>query len=302
MKKHSHLLLNMLLVSAVLVAAVGAFLKFQVLRELGIEREENILAIPFVMLTDNSLQYQMERNLDAIMNPTEPPTEPPETTVPETTAAPTEPETEPPTEPPTEPISGTVDESWFDDALFIGDSRFVGLRDYARLGEAEYFAGIGISVFDIYDEWAKDEWKFDYVKLPKLLQDHSYGKIIIGLGMNDVGTNTDLVLESYQQLLDMIFEYQPDTKVIIHSVITVSRYKASSAWYFNLEHIYAINDAIATLADGERVFYLDPNPDYADEEGYLPDEMAGDGCHFYVEEYRNWAQWIMDHVGYFGIE
>lgn len=301
MKKHSQLLLNMLLISTVLTAAVGAFLKFQVLRDLGIEREENILALPFVMLTDHSLQYQIERNLDTVMNPTEPPAEPTQITLPEPAQTETVPPTQPPTQPPAEPVSGTVEESWFDDALFIGDSRFVGLRDYARLGEAEYFAGIGTSIFGILDEWAKDAWKFDYTKLPKLLQDHNYGKIIIGLGINDAGADLELILERYQQLLDLIFEYQPDTRVIVHSVITVSRAKASSAWYFGLERIYAVNDALATLADGERVFYLDPNPDYADEDGYLPDEMAGDGCHFYVEEYRNWAQWIRDHVGYFEI-
>ena len=34
------------------------------------------------------------------------------------------------------------DESFFDDALFIGDSRMVNVANYARLGSADYFADV----------------------------------------------------------------------------------------------------------------------------------------------------------------
>ena len=33
-----------------------------------------------------------------------------------------------------------VDDDWFDDAVFIGDSRTVGLRDYGGLDNATFYA------------------------------------------------------------------------------------------------------------------------------------------------------------------
>ena len=37
------------------------------------------------------------------------------------------------------------DASYFDDALFIGDSRMVGIRDYGTLNNASYLCSVGLS-------------------------------------------------------------------------------------------------------------------------------------------------------------
>lgn len=37
-----------------------------------------------------------------------------------------------------------VDDDWFDDAVFIGDSRTVGLRDYGGLNNATFYASTGL--------------------------------------------------------------------------------------------------------------------------------------------------------------
>ena len=42
----------------------------------------------------------------------------------------------------------TVDASYFDDALFIGDSRTVGLKEYGTLNNATFFANTGLSIYD----------------------------------------------------------------------------------------------------------------------------------------------------------
>ena len=45
----------------------------------------------------------------------------------------------------------TEDVSYFSDALFIGDSRTVGLSEYADLGDADVFATIGLSSFKLFE-------------------------------------------------------------------------------------------------------------------------------------------------------
>ena len=47
---------------------------------------------------------------------------------------------------PAKPEPGPVDESYFDDAVFLGDSRTVGLRAFGSFNNSGYFAKTGISV------------------------------------------------------------------------------------------------------------------------------------------------------------
>ena len=125
------LVLPVLLVgSGILVACIGLSLKAK-LKEDGRYGEQMAVAVPFLMMQERD-------SLKPLQSPiTEPsiPSQPPESTPPAVQTEPTEPSEEATeaTAPP--PVYGE-DESWFDDALFIGDSRMVGLSMYARLGQA----------------------------------------------------------------------------------------------------------------------------------------------------------------------
>lgn len=79
-------------------------------------------------------------------------------------------------------------------------------------------------------------------------------------------------------------------------MITVSRRKASSEWYFSLENLNKVNKGISELANGSTILYIDANERYADEEGYLPSDLTADGCHFDKAGYRDWAQWIYENA------
>lgn len=319
MKKQPFLLLRMIVVSSVLMACLGAYVKYEILKPLELYQDKNIMELPFLLLADDGLRYSIKVKAKAAETAatepeeiilqtepvaTQPPATEPPVTEPVVTAPPvTEPPvTEPPvTEPPaTEPPNPVVEESWFDDALFIGDSRTVGLRDYARLGKAEYFASVGMTVFSAFEDWCNDQ-EYGWLQLEPLLEKRSYGKVFIALGLNDCGYEDAIIMASMQELIELIQKYQPDAKIIIHGIITVSREKEKEAWYFGIDNLYQLNEGLEQLADGENIFYLDANGWLADEEGYLPRELSGDGCHFYVDGYQAWANWIKENVGIFGI-
>lgn len=296
MNKHLMSLLCLLLVTSALVACLGGFLKYGILRELGLCQDQNIMAVPFVLLSDDvmldTLQTMARKEQEP---PTEPPTEPPVTEIPSTEAATEEP-SEAPTAPPTEPWPEDVEESWFDDVLFIGDSRTVGLRDYARLGKAEYFCQVGMTVYSVTKAECKDK-NFPETTLANLLSSRSYNKIYVNLGLNECGNAHSSIISKYRQLLDLIQEKQPDATIILQGIMTVSRKKAASQWYFGLDNINALNQAISELADGERIRYIDVNEWLADEEGYMPSDWSRDGCHPYPSGYKQWAEWILDTAG-----
>ena len=91
MKKFSSLLLILLVLSSLAVAVRGAYLKYGVLRKLDLCQDEPIMAVPFIYMADEALQYSVE----ALKNPTPP-------TLPTPSETPSVPATQMPTLPPTE--------------------------------------------------------------------------------------------------------------------------------------------------------------------------------------------------------
>ena len=286
MKKRA-LIIYLLLLTTVVVACMGVYLKQEVLTPLHLYDDKNVIEIPFVTLKDPMVRYVLrERNkaTDTVIS-TEP--EPTGLMVAETrewidTA-------------PTEANYNEITEQWFDDALFIGDSRTVGLRDYARLGKADYFCNVGMSVFGVLEARERDQY-FEETDLVGLLRQKKYNKIYISLGLNDSGAPFELLMDAYHTLLRTVREEQPQAVVILQAMITVDRKKASSEWYFAIDNLKMIDGAIRDFADGKQVLYIDANTHFADEEGYLPDGKAWDGCHFDIAGYQEWAQWILENA------
>lgn len=309
MQNRLRTLLCMLLISGVLVAALGAYLKFEILTPLGFFADKNVIEVPFLVLTDPAVHYALlaQQEKETIPPPDAPAELPTDSLIESPTEILTEPPTEHPTEvpsapiaeltiqPPIEPPYVEITEQWFDDVLFIGDSRTVGLRDYARLGRADYFCSVGMTVFDAMDTLASDH-DFAETDLEQLLQEKRYSKIYISLGLNECGYPYDLLMDGYETLLNRVRQLQPNAVIILQTMITVSRIKARSEWYFSLENLDKVNTGIKALADRERIRYIDANTYFADEEGYLPSEMTADGCHFYVSGYQDWARWIFENA------
>lgn len=292
----------MILITAVLFAGFGAYLKYDLLVPFGLYEEEPVIKVPFMLLSDKPAQAELLASRNPT-EPTEPPTEAPteeqtEHSTEVATEAITEPPTEAPTEAPTEPI--VVDESWFDDAIFIGDSRSQPMTAYAKLGNAHYFGDAGVSVFNVRFKKCYIEG-YSKILLPDLLSQHKYGKVYIMLGINGLYESHERILEEYQVLIDLIRETQPDAAIIINSIMMVGKYRSTTEKYYSLDNIYSLNEKLAELAVGDNMFYIDINELFADEEGYLPKEMSKDGIHLYSRYYKDWANWLIEKAQTFGI-
>lgn len=132
--------------------------------------------------------------------------------------------------------------------------------------------------------------------LKKVLQEKQYGKIYIMLGMNELGYgNTRMYLKQYLHVLDQLREWQPEAVIYIMANLHVSREKNNMETEFNNININDKNVASARLANGRDIFYLDSNPLFTDEEGYLPDDSTFDGVHLYAQYYETWRNFLMEH-------
>lgn len=198
-------------------------------------------------------------------------------------------------------FSNGVADSWYDNVLFIGDSRTVGLRDYARSGNAEYFCSVGMSVFN-FDERTCSDVGFSSQTLESLLSSRSYDKIFISLGINECGYSTSSLINAYKDLVDMVRKYQPNAKIILQGIMTVTEKYASGKSYFQPDHINSINDRIYGIAaSGSNIYYIDVNEYFTNRNGYLYSDITGDGCHLYANYYGVWADWISYAVARLGL-
>ncbi len=190
----------------------------------------------------------------------------------------------------------TVGEDYFDDAVFFGDSRTLGISDYSGLN-ADFFCENGMTIYKLLDEkgvvYRKTGEKAD---LNRVLQEKKYGKIYIMLGMNELGYgNTAQYLEQYSKVLAQLRLWQPDSIIYVMSNLHVSRSKDDPTTEFNNININDKNAASATLANGTDVIYLDINPLFTDNDGYLKDELTFDGVHLYADGYMKWKEFLMEH-------
>lgn len=173
---------------------------------------------------------------------------------------------------------------YFDDALFIGDSRTVGIRDYGTLKNADYFCNVGLSAYQIDNttENGKTVWAF--------LNEKKYAKIYVMLGINEVGNDIELTVSAYRKIIDGIKEVQPDAIIYIQANLHVT--SAYENNIINNDRINMLNSRLSEMADNSKVFYLDANCIFDDEYGALPSESSSDGVHFLAKYYSIWCDWL----------
>ena len=83
-----------------------------------------------------------------------------------------------------------------ENALFIGDSRTVGLSEYASLPGATFFARVGMTVSEI-DKTSLKVPGVGYMTLDEVLSRKIYDKVYVMLGVNEIGYDVGSIVEKY---------------------------------------------------------------------------------------------------------
>ena len=192
-----------------------------------------------------------------------------------------------------------VDDSYFADALMIGDSRTVGLYEYGDMANVTSFmARESASIYDLF----KDDEKLDYTPkgkettrrtLKDLLSKAKFKKIYISVGVNELGVpDTKDYYEEFRKVVTKINKLQPDALIYIQGIMHVSKNMSSTDRVYNNRAIVQRNKAIATLANGRNIFYIDMNADLCDENGDLKEEFTGDGIHLKAASCERWHRFL----------
>ena len=189
----------------------------------------------------------------------------------------------------------TVEKSYFKDAVFIGDSRTVGLHDYGNITGATFYATVGMNVYDLWDE-EFCEVNGKMVTLEEALKTQKFGKIYFQIGINEMGRGTqDGFMEAYTQSVQKMRLLQPDAIIFVQGIMKVAKEKSDTDPIFNNQNIGERNDRIKVLANKTDIFYLDMNEAVCDEDGNLCDELTFDDVHLYGSKYGIWVDYLLEH-------
>lgn len=222
----------------------------------------------------------------APQTPAEP--QPPEPVLPE--PVPDQPEE------PEEPSAPVKPEDPFTNALFIGDSRTVGIAEYSGITEADFFAFTGMSVYTAFKkESAVGSWQKGTL-LADALQARQYDRVYLMLGVNELGYNFQKTVERYGEMVQQIRELQPDAYLILEASLHVTKKRSDTDATFNNSNIDRMNQAQAAYADGEHIFFIDVNPAFDDETGALNQDYTFDNTHPYGKYYSKWADWLRENT------
>lgn len=200
---------------------------------------------------------------------------------------------------PAEAVYTAVEDSYFEDALFIGDSRTVGLEKYSGLKEtAAFYAATGLTVYRLFDtEIVPVPESRKKLTVEEALQTNSFAKIYLMVGINEMGTGTaETFLKKYQEAVDHLRELQPDAVLYLQGIIRVTAERSAKGDFISNEGIEVRNEGIAQMADGRKVFYLDVNPLLCDESGGLAPEYTFDGVHLKAKYMDIWEDYLKTHA------
>ena len=186
------------------------------------------------------------------------------------------------------PEIGSEDTSYFDDAIFVGDSLTIGIQNFSGFN-SQFLCMGGLSTKNL-ETAALPNGK---TVMQSIRDAKDVGKIYIMFGTNEVAFNEmDAFLERYSKFIDEIRKVHPDVLVYIESIMPVTKEKSETTDIKN-DRITAYNEELLKMAKEKQCYYVDVNSYFRGEDGYLPTNIGSDGIHLGPAKYREMANYIL---------
>lgn len=199
----------------------------------------------------------------------------------------------------TVPENGRVDDSYFSDAVFVGDSRAEGLRMYSGISPSpKFFSGVGLTVTKVFSDQIV-QLNGQWLTVADALRQADYNKVYIMLGMNELGWVYESVYaQDYGRIIDVIRETHPDATIYVQSIIPVSKWKDTTdpdRIYTNA-NVVRLQKVLCEMCEEKNVHYVNVAEVMQDENGYLFSEATEDGMHLTQEYCKIWAEYLRTHT------
>lgn len=194
------------------------------------------------------------------------------------------------------PESEAVEDAYFEDAVFLGDSRTEGFHLYSGLEAGTYFYAVGATVESVF---TKNVWPADgKEKVPLLdaLAETACGKVYLMLGINELGwSKKETFHDQYAKVIDRVREDHPEAEIVLQTILPVSAKQDAKGSYVNNARIGVYNQVIRALAEEKDCALVDVAEALAGEDGCLPKELNFDGVHLNPAGCKIWLDYLRTH-------
>lgn len=175
------------------------------------------------------------------------------------------------------------------DIVFIGDSITQGWEGNGKSVWQKYYGGQKCLNFGAGGDRTEHVlWRFEQGQLDGLKPKVA----VLMIGTNNSNTNKDgsehystmEILEGVQTVVKQIRERLPETKLLVLGI-----FPRGGTFNPQRGRLLQINQALAKLADGRMVHYLDFGSQLIEADGSIPREIMPDHLHLSERGYEIWA-------------
>ncbi|WP_295106782.1 SGNH/GDSL hydrolase family protein [Ruminococcus sp.] len=181
------------------------------------------------------------------------------------------------------------------DAVFIGDSRTVGMMNSTDKPQATFICAVGLNIDTVLTSTDIVQGDGSVGTLAQALSGREFGRVYISFGTNEMGwPYTDVFEDHFTELVTTIQGYQPNAKIYLIGILPLAQSQDMDGDAVNNENAKLFTQSIKTVADKLGVYFLDCSAAVADENGYLPEEASPDGIHMNMDYCLYWQNFIID--------
>lgn len=190
-----------------------------------------------------------------------------------------------------------ADENYFQDAIFVGDSRTEGfMLNNGIMATIKSYTHKGLTVDTIFTLKVINK-NGKKITIMDALKESNFSKIYLMLGINETGwPYNDVFISHYAKVIDEIKKINPNCIIYIQSIIPVSEKVSNTHEYVKNSKIKEFNSLIKKMADEKRVYFLNVSEALVNDLGVLPEEAAVDGIHLNQSYCVKWFEYIKNHV------
>ncbi|WP_457945176.1 GDSL-type esterase/lipase family protein [Caproiciproducens sp. LBM24188] len=208
--------------------------------------------------------------------------------------------------------SAKSDYSYFDDAVFIGDSVSLKLKNYITIkrktqpdfmGKAQFLTAGSMGSANALKAVGTDSIHPAYNGQKMLLEDSVAAmgakKVYIMLGANDIALyGIEGSVKNMEKLLANIKTKSPDAMILVQSATPILKEKQMKQ--LNNPNLIAYDNALSKMCQEKNYYFVDVASALRDEDGNLPPEFCSDpnilGIHFTDKACEIWIQYLLTHT------
>lgn len=185
-----------------------------------------------------------------------------------------------------------IDETFYKNSVFVGNSFIEGMQIYELISDAEYFSKVGLSVSQA-NTVATNLGTVPVIE--ELNSGKKYDKVFMMFGENEVGWIGNSFFEQYAELINKVKSYQPQAKIYLMAITPISKgVSDDNIDGLSIDLVNDYNTRMKALAKDCGAVFADIFSATVGKDGFLPKEAATDGIHFGEDYYIKCLKYMQE--------